>query len=176
MATRICTKCCEEKELEINFGWSIKGIKRHSRCNKCRNEDRLERYHRNPEPELEYKYERQARRREELRQYVFEYLSSHVCADCGEYDPLVLSFRYTFFFSQIRLFVFRISHCSELFQQAGPICDVVHKLDEASCINNSSRIISRSHHDFRIGALISVMAGDMPAIIGQNLSDFSFFR
>jgi hypothetical protein len=92
MTTRTCTKCGEEKDLESNFSWSIRGIKRHSRCNACRNEDRLERYHRNPEPELEYKGQRQRRKREEARAFVFAYLSEHTCADCGEYDPLVLSF------------------------------------------------------------------------------------
>jgi hypothetical protein len=92
MTTRVCTKCGLEKDLESNFSWSIHGIKRHSSCNECRNKERLERYHRNPGPELDYKGERQRRKREEARAFVFAYLSEKVCADCGEYDPLVLTF------------------------------------------------------------------------------------
>ncbi len=91
MITRTCTKCGEEKDIE-QFGWSIRGVKRHSRCNKCRNEERSEYYKRHKEHELEYKYDRQARKREEARRYVFDYLRNHPCVDCGESDPMVLTF------------------------------------------------------------------------------------
>jgi hypothetical protein len=91
MTSRICTKCGLEKDIE-QFSWSIKGIKRHSSCRSCRNEERKGYYERHKVAELEYKYDRQDRKREEARQYVWEYLSNQRCADCGEYDPLVLTF------------------------------------------------------------------------------------
>lgn len=78
--------------LKLIFSWSIRGIKRHSRCRTCRNEERMERYERNKEHELEYKAERQVRKREEARHYVYSYLGSHRCVDCGESDPMVLTF------------------------------------------------------------------------------------
>jgi hypothetical protein len=91
MTTRTCTKCGETKDIE-EFLWSIRGVKRHSRCRTCQNEERMERYKKNKESELEYKYDRQVRKREEARHYVFEYLSTHPCTDCGIADPYVLTF------------------------------------------------------------------------------------
>ena len=91
MTTKVCTGCLQEKDIS-EFSWSIAGIKRHPRCKACRSKERSERYERNKESELEYKAERQIRMREEARKFVWEYLSNSTCADCGEYDPLVLTF------------------------------------------------------------------------------------
>jgi ArsR family metal-binding transcriptional regulator len=41
---------------------------------------------------LKYKWERQVRKREEAREYVFGYLKQSKCVDCGESDPMVLTF------------------------------------------------------------------------------------
>lgn len=91
MPTKICTKCCLEKDI-AEFSWSIRGVKRHSRCKSCHAEERSGYYERNKEKELEYKWNRQVNKREEARTYVIEYLRTHPCVDCGETDPLVLTF------------------------------------------------------------------------------------
>ena len=91
MPTKLCTKCGEEKDLE-EFLWSIRGVKRHSRCRKCHAEDKADYYERNKEKMLEYKFDRQVRKRDEARAYVIEYLKSHPCVDCGETDLMVLTF------------------------------------------------------------------------------------
>jgi hypothetical protein len=79
------------KKIE-EFSWSIRGIKRHSRCRTCRNEERMERYERNKAAELAYKSDRQVRKREEVRVFVEEYKRNHPCMDCGNTDTMVLSF------------------------------------------------------------------------------------
>ena len=91
MTTKVCSKCREEYDIS-HFSWSIKGVKRHAKCLKCRSEERSAYYQVHREEELAYKYERQKDRRDEARKYVWEYLSTHPCVDCGETDSIVLSF------------------------------------------------------------------------------------
>jgi hypothetical protein len=91
MTDKACSKCGDVYDIS-EYPWSIRGVKRHSKCPKCRSEERIDYYNRHKEEELAYKYEKQKERRDEARRYVWEYLSNHVCADCGEYDPLVLTF------------------------------------------------------------------------------------
>jgi hypothetical protein len=92
MTTKVCTGCGLPKDAEADFSWSIRGIKRHPRCKTCRNEERLERYHRNPQPELDYKWDRQKRMREQARAFIDEYKRNHPCTDCGKTDIRLLQF------------------------------------------------------------------------------------
>ncbi len=91
MTDKACSKCGAVHDMS-QYTWSIKGIKRHSKCPKCRSEERIDYYNRHKEDELAYKYVRQKDRRDEARAYVWNYLSSHPCVDCHETDPLVLTF------------------------------------------------------------------------------------
>jgi hypothetical protein len=92
MTIKICTGCGEPKDAENDFSWSIRGIKRHSKCKVCHSKEHSEYYARNKDKVMEYKWDRQVRKREEARAYVTEYLRTHPCVDCGESDPLVLTF------------------------------------------------------------------------------------
>jgi hypothetical protein len=67
-------------------------LKKHSRCNSCRVEDRMDYYEKHKEQELEYKWDRQLRKREEARIFVDAYKSSGWCADCGSRDYEALTF------------------------------------------------------------------------------------
>ena len=58
MTTKICNKCGQEYDIS-HFSWSIKGIKRHAKCLKCRSEERIAYYQEHREEESAYKYERQ---------------------------------------------------------------------------------------------------------------------
>jgi hypothetical protein len=88
---KTCSKCGLPKD-ESEFSWSIRGVKKHSACNECRAAERMDYYQRNKDKELKYKSERQVVKREEARHFVFTYLSTHSCVDCGERDPYVLTF------------------------------------------------------------------------------------
>ena len=81
MTTRLCTKCGKEKDIS-EFSWSIRGIKRHSRCKACHAEEHMDYYERNKEKELEYKWDRQLGKREEARAFVEEFKATHPCVDC----------------------------------------------------------------------------------------------
>jgi len=91
VSTKICTKCGKKKDI-AEFSWSIRGIKRHSRCKACRAAERMDYYERNKEIELEYKFDRQLRKRKEARDFVENYKSNHPCVDCGKTDPRFLTF------------------------------------------------------------------------------------
>ena len=87
-----CTKCGIPKD-ESEFSWERPG-KLHARCNPCRVEDRMDYYETHKQQELDYKWDRQQKKREEARLYVFKYLAEHPCIRCGERDPLVLTFHH----------------------------------------------------------------------------------
>lgn len=90
MTVKVCTKCGLPKD-EEEFGWERPGH-RHAACKECRAKYQAGYYENNKEKELEYKANRQVRQREKGRLYVFTYLTEHPCIDCGESDPMVLSF------------------------------------------------------------------------------------
>jgi hypothetical protein len=91
MATRLCTKCNQEKDIS-EFSWSIRGVKRHSRCKPCHSKEHSEYYERNKEKLLEYKWDRQVRKRNEAKEYVESYKTTHPCVDCGKTDTRFLTF------------------------------------------------------------------------------------
>ena len=91
MSVRTCTKCGQVKD-GSEFAWHFRGVRRHSACNACRAEAQSDYYQRTKPQQLKYKWERQVVKREEARHFVFGYLSSHPCVDCGETDPMVLTF------------------------------------------------------------------------------------
>jgi hypothetical protein len=88
---KTCSKCGQLKN-DSEYTWSIRGIKKHSACNTCRTEERMDYYQRNKDKELKYKAERQVSKREEARRFVTDYLRNHPCVDCGNPDPMVLTF------------------------------------------------------------------------------------
>ena len=48
MTTKICSKCRQEYDIS-HFSWSIKGMKRHAKCLKCRSEERIAYYNEHKE-------------------------------------------------------------------------------------------------------------------------------
>jgi 5-methylcytosine-specific restriction endonuclease McrA len=61
-------------------------------CRECSKERSREYYEKNREKQIKQIYEAKLRRIEENRRFVFDYLSTHACVDCGESDPRVLEF------------------------------------------------------------------------------------
>jgi hypothetical protein len=87
-----CARCKEYKEEEeFNWRWKMLG-RRQSICRDCQRLQRREHYERHQKAEIARSYEITKRRREEADRFIYQYLSSHQCVDCGKYDFSVLTF------------------------------------------------------------------------------------
>lgn len=86
-----CTHCWKWKE-ESEFNWRIAGAKLWGICRECQRKQKVEWYHEHKEENREAKNQRTRDTRDAARQYVYDYLSTHPCVECGERDPRVLEF------------------------------------------------------------------------------------
>jgi hypothetical protein len=92
MLMRTCTKCFLQKPLE-EFPWKFKSLgKRHTVCKECMAKKSNEWYQDNRAAHIQHVYENKKADRERAKRFVFEYLSTHPCVNCGESDPVVLEF------------------------------------------------------------------------------------
>ena len=91
-SVRVCARCHSEKSIEA---FPIKDKARGTRrayCLPCCRDYGREHYARNRASYLARTKARNARVRPDRRAFIFDYLSSHPCIDCGISDPVVLEF------------------------------------------------------------------------------------
>jgi protein-arginine kinase activator protein McsA len=89
---RKCIRCGDWKdESEFNIRNKARGYLQ-SVCRNCHQQDSRNRYANDPERVKEINRNARMNTRSEAERFVYEYLSNHVCADCGEYDFSVLTF------------------------------------------------------------------------------------
>ena len=74
------------------FNWKIKNIALAPYCRVCSREYIRDHYKRNRQYYLNKANKRNLKIKISVNGYVWTYLSSHQCIDCGENDPLVLEF------------------------------------------------------------------------------------
>ena len=87
-----CATCGELKE-ETEFNWRYKSLGiRHPTCRECHKIYRKNWYETHKEQHLANVYERQQKVINDGRQFVWDYLLTHPCVDCGESNPVVLEF------------------------------------------------------------------------------------
>lgn len=90
--TRVCARCHGEQPIEA-FPIKIKARgTRRSYCLPCCREYGREHYTKNKAAYLGRTRTRHARIRRDHRAFIFEYLTSHPCVDCGTSDRVVLEF------------------------------------------------------------------------------------
>jgi len=92
----ICNYCGLEKD-EEEFNWRSKSLGiRHPTCKECQKPFRKNWYEGNAkERHLQQVKERKQIVREMAKEYIYQYLSTHPCVECGEKDPVVLEFHHT---------------------------------------------------------------------------------
>ncbi|CUS05299.2 conserved protein of unknown function [Candidatus Promineifilum breve] len=87
-----CSHCKEYKE-EEEFAWANKILKvKQKQCRACIKEmSRISYERRSDEYKIKVKEDKKARL-DAAREFVWDYLSTHPCVECGETDPRVLEF------------------------------------------------------------------------------------
>jgi len=89
---KTCATCKVEKpETEFNWRWKSLGI-RHVTCRECHKYYRKNWYENHKEEHLENVYGRKRKVIQEAREFVWNFLATHPCVECGETDPVVLEF------------------------------------------------------------------------------------
>lgn len=84
---------CKELKPEEEFAFSNQILKkRQKHCRDCMREFNKKSYERRSEDRKERVKEDRKSRLEAVQRFVWDYLSTHPCVDCGESDPRVLEF------------------------------------------------------------------------------------
>lgn len=92
MGAQVCNHCGILKSVEeFNWRWKKRG-ERQRTCRTCQNKQKSNWYQKNKESHKANIYKNKIRNIEISREYVWEYLSTHPCEECGESDPFVLEF------------------------------------------------------------------------------------
>jgi hypothetical protein len=92
METQVCNRCHQTKRIE-EFSWRWKALGQRQRtCRACQSEQKKSWYERNKKSHKANVYENKTKNIEAGRTFVWEYLLSHPCAECGQSDPTVLEF------------------------------------------------------------------------------------
>lgn len=86
---KICSKCDEEKDIELFSKNSKNKDGRHAWCKECFKDYERERYQNGDRARKE---KNKAAQVERARDFIWNYLSSNPCVDCPESDPVVLEF------------------------------------------------------------------------------------
>lgn len=87
-----CAHCGESKPLdEFAFSNGLLGT-RQKHCRDCMSEFNKASYAKKGDEEKQRIYDNRNKRGEAAKQYVWEYLSTHPCVECGESDPRLLEF------------------------------------------------------------------------------------
>ena len=92
METQVCNRCLKAKPI-LDFNWRYKALGiRQRTCRFCQAEQKKAWYEKHGDKHRERVRQNNRQIKEEGRQFVYDYLSTHPCVDCGESDPRVLEF------------------------------------------------------------------------------------
>jgi protein-arginine kinase activator protein McsA len=91
-STKVCIRCHQEKPLEeFPLKSSLRGT-RQTVCKRCTAERSHRWYLENKDTHIKNVWLNTKEYRHEASEYIWNYLRTHPCVDCGESDPVVLEF------------------------------------------------------------------------------------
>lgn len=88
---KTCARCKKLLD-QSKFNWKFKNIKLATYCKECSREYIREHYKKNRPYYLEKAKKRNYKLKKQEYRYIYTYLNSHPCVDCGESDIVVLEF------------------------------------------------------------------------------------
>lgn len=94
MDTKICTRCKAEKSIEQFALRNKRTHLRQSHCIDCGAKMGSDWYIKNREEQVKAGMKRRDEYKQRLREYVWNYLSTHPCKTCGERNPAALEFHH----------------------------------------------------------------------------------
>ncbi len=87
-----CATCGKLKP-EDEYNWRNKSLgKKWGTCRECQRKQQADWYQRNKKKHKRRTYRQKSDRQQRAQDFVWDYLSTHPCVDCGESDPIVLEF------------------------------------------------------------------------------------
>lgn len=87
-----CIKCKVNKPESKSFFYLKKNLKLENTCIECHKKKAKKQYYSNKEKAKKYSLDRRIKRRIILQSFVFEYLKTRCCIDCGNTNILTLDF------------------------------------------------------------------------------------
>lgn len=121
MGSKYCKLCQTDKDInEFSFKSKKAGLKQ-SYCKACQNKRSRLHYQQFREQYLEKARKRNKEVLIQIQNYVWEYLSTHHCIDCGETDIVVLEFDHT---------GNKIHNLSELIRERSSLVSVKRELEK----------------------------------------------
>lgn len=94
MDSRTCTRCKVEKPLDQFVLRNRLTRLRQTHCIQCGSEMKADWHRRHKKEQVERAGKRRDEYKQKLREYVWEYLSTHPCRTCGESNPAALEFHH----------------------------------------------------------------------------------
>jgi hypothetical protein len=131
METKVCTRCGVEKDIK-EFPLRSRFTKlRQSYCKDCRKVYGAEWYENHKEYQKENSRKHTTVYRESIREYLWNYLLTHPCENCGESDPVVLEFHHIgekdMAVSQMVTNIINIERLKEELRKCQVLCSNCHR-------------------------------------------------
>lgn len=141
---KICPKCKRTLPL-TKFNWKYTNVQRAVHCKSCSRKYTKEHYKKNREYYLKKAKIRNSKIRNKAYTYIYLYLKTHNCIDCGEKDILVLEFDHK---DKTR----KIGAVSRIIRDAGSLDKLKEEIDkcEVRCANCHRRKTTLENNGWKL--------------------------
>lgn len=139
-----CPRCSRRLPI-ADFNWKIKNVRRATYCKDCSREYIRDHYKKNRKYYLKKARKRNLEVRQKAYEYLWPYLMSHPCVDCGETDILVLEFDHKDRTS-------KSEDVSRIIRRAGPLRQLIEEISKCDvrCANCHRRKTEKERNSWKL--------------------------